>query len=151
MLVMTNVGIVKIVKNTKEIIINPIVDLSTYSTTLENDNKYVALKSGYSLVNNTEIERLKNVSNYDDNEIRNAIAKCALQDDIPDVNKILLDGEYVTESKLNNKGYLTEHQNLDDYAKINDLPKFEFDADGTLIVTINGESHRYTPEIEITV
>lgn len=36
---------------------------------------------------------------------------------------------------------------LSSYAKIADLPKFEFDTDGTLIVTINGVTNRYTPQI----
>ena len=30
--------------------------------------------------------------------------------------------EYITESELNDKGYLTEHQSLDDYAKKTDIP-----------------------------
>ena len=30
--------------------------------------------------------------------------------------------EYITESELNNKGYLTQHQDLSEYAKLDDLP-----------------------------
>lgn len=30
--------------------------------------------------------------------------------------------EYVTDTELNNKGYLTQHQSLDDYAKVDDIP-----------------------------
>ena len=33
--------------------------------------------------------------------------------------------EYITESELDNKGYLTEHQDLSDYAKTSDIPQPE--------------------------
>lgn len=48
----------------------------------------------------------------------------ALKSEIPDVSKFITEipEEYITETELNNKGYLTEHQSLDGYAKTSDLP-----------------------------
>lgn len=45
--------------------------------------------------------------------------------DIPDTSKFItvIPDEYVTESELNAKGYLTEHQSLDGYAKMSDIAK----------------------------
>ena len=46
---------------------------------------------------------------------------------IPDVSSFIkeIPGEYITESELAAKGYLTEHQSLEDYAKLSDLPSTE--------------------------
>lgn len=43
----------------------------------------------------------------------------AKTEDIPSIPSL---DEYVTEDELNNKGYLTEHQDLSDYAKKSDIP-----------------------------
>jgi hypothetical protein len=47
----------------------------------------------------------------------------ALKTDIPDVSGFISEvpAEYVTETELDNKGYLTQHQSLDDYAKKTEL------------------------------
>lgn len=44
---------------------------------------------------------------------------------IPDVSGFIseIPSEYITESELNEKGYLTEHQSLAEYAKLTDIPK----------------------------
>ena len=66
---------------------------------------------GYSLVADTEIARLAAVDNYDDTELRGLID--AKLDAVPD--------EYITEEELEAKGYLTEHQDLSEYAKTADV------------------------------
>lgn len=47
----------------------------------------------------------------------------ALKSEIPDVSKFITEipAEYVTEAELNAKGYLTEHQSLEGYAKKSEL------------------------------
>ena len=44
--------------------------------------------------------------------------------EIPDVSGFITEipAEYITETELNSKGYLTEHQSLDGYAKTTDIP-----------------------------
>jgi hypothetical protein len=46
---------------------------------------------------------------------------------IPDVSGFIKEvpNEYVTESELDAKGYLTAHQSLEDYAKLSDLPSVD--------------------------
>lgn len=46
--------------------------------------------------------------------------------------------EYVTETELNNKGYLTEHQDLSSYAKKTDIPDVSNFAKKSDIPSING-------------
>lgn len=63
---------------------------------------------------------------YVDESIANAqieggevdLSDYALKSEIPDVSNFItsVPSEYVTETELNNKGYLTEHQSLSDYA-----------------------------------
>lgn len=79
---------------------------------------------------------------------------------IPDVSNFIseIPSEYITEDELNQKGYLTEHQSLADYAKTSDIPDisnlvstatlnnmFTIDASGNLIVSINGATQTYAP------
>ena len=88
-------------------------DIPTSNTQLTNDAKYITLEE----VPKTDL------SNY------------ATLDDIPSLNgyateqwvkyqKYLTEvpSEYITETELNNKGYLTEHQSLEEYAKKTDIP-----------------------------
>ena len=46
---------------------------------------------------------------------------------IPDVSGLIkeIPAEYITESELEAKGYLTEHQSLEGYAKVSDLPSVD--------------------------
>lgn len=48
----------------------------------------------------------------------------AFRSEIPDVSRFITEipSEYVTETELNAKGYLTEHQSLEGYAKTTDIP-----------------------------
>lgn len=51
----------------------------------------------------------------------------ALKSEIPDVSEFITEipAEYVTETELNAKGYLTEHQSLEGYALKTDIPEGE--------------------------
>ena len=85
--------------------------------------------SGYSLVSDAEIDRLATLENYDDTNLNialdnltNAINKTQIDkstiptktsDLINDVGYLTsIPSEYVTDSELNSKGYLTEHQDI---------------------------------------
>nr|DAP39357.1 MAG TPA: hypothetical protein [Caudoviricetes sp.] len=68
-------------------------------------------ETGKSLISDTEIARLSNVSNYDDTEIRGLISNHTHSQYLTEIPS-----EYVTETELNNKGYLTSHQDLSTYA-----------------------------------
>lgn len=79
----------------------------------------------------------------------------ALKSEIPDVSKFITEipAEYVTETELNAKGYLTEHQSLDGYAKTTDIPdvsgfalKTEIPDVSSFITTIPEE---YVTETEL--
>lgn len=191
-----------LVKQDKTIVINATVDLSNY----------VTKQTGYSLVKDSEIEKLATLSKYGDDEVNTLLAtknyltehqsldeyaklvnlhehdnknildsitaekiaawdaatggsnidltNYALKSDIPDVSSFItsIPDEYVTNSELESKGYLTEHQSLDDYAKTSDIPDisnlvsndvlnsmFTIDESGNLIVTINGVTQTYAP------
>lgn len=106
------------------------VDLSGLATKDELNNKVDKIE-GKSLIDDTEIERLAKVINYDDTEIKSQIDSKADKIEIPskvsqlenDKNYLTsIPNEYITETELNNKGYLTEHQDLTDYAKKEDIP-----------------------------
>lgn len=106
------------------------VDLSGLATKDELNNKVDKIK-GKSLIDDTEIERLAKVVNYDDTEIKNQINSKADKTEIPskvsqlenDKNYLTsVPNEYITETELTNKGYLTQHQSLSDYAKKTELP-----------------------------
>ena len=68
-------------------------------------NKKVDKKNGYSLISNTEIQRLANVDNYDDSEIKNTLESKANKTELHSHNnKTVLDG--ITSTKIqewNNK------------------------------------------------
>jgi lysophospholipase L1-like esterase len=94
------------------------VDLSGLATKDELNSKVDKVK-GKSLIDDTEIERLKTVTNYDDTELKNQINSKADKTDIPTVpTKVSeldndknylssIPSEYITETELNNKKYLT--------------------------------------------
>ena len=88
-------------KDQKETIINP--DISYY--TKAEVNELIPDLSGYAL--KTEIPTVPtNVS--------------AFNNDVGYLTEI--PSEYVTETELESKGYLTEHQSLEGYAKTTDIP-----------------------------
>lgn len=107
------------------------VDLSGYATKDELNAKVDKIK-GKSLIDDTEIERLANVDNYNDTELKNLINSKADKTAIPskvsqlenDENYITsIPSEYITETELNNKGYLTEHQDISHLATKDELNK----------------------------
>lgn len=57
-------------------------------------------------------------------DLSNYYTKAQVDALIPDVSGFITEipSEYVTETELNAKGYLTEHQSLDGYAKLTDIP-----------------------------
>ena len=57
-------------------------------------------------------------------DLSNYYTKAQVDALIPDVSGFITEipSEYVTETELNAKGYLTEHQSLAGYAKITDIP-----------------------------
>ena len=64
----------------------------------------------------TEHQSLENYATKD--YVSNALTPYAKTSDIPDVSKFITEipSEYVTETELNAKGYLTQHQSLADYS-----------------------------------
>ena len=93
-------------------------ELPTKVSQLENDTKFITL---------SEIPKT-DLSEY------------AKKVDIPDVSSFITDipTEYVTESELEAKKYLTEHQSLTDYAKKVELPtKLSHLENDTEYITIN--------------
>ena len=134
-----------LVKQDKTIVTNATVDLSDYvkSSTLE---EVYAKKSD-----------IPSLSGYaTESFVTEQIGKIQ----IPDVSNFLttIPDDYITEDELNQKGYLTEHQSLDDYAKTSDIPDisnlvsndvlnsmFTIDESGNLVVTINGVTQTYAP------
>ena len=172
------------------------VDLSGLATKDELASKVDKVK-GKSLIDDTEIERLANVINYNDTELRNSINSKADKTELHNHNnKAVLDNitaenienwnnksefdgnynslsnkptipnkvselendknyitsipsEYVTETELNNKGYLTEHQDLSSYAKRTEIPTkvSELDNDENYLTAIPSE---YITETELS-
>ena len=86
------------------------IDLSSYATKVELEN-YDTSEQVDAKINAIEIPEI-DLSDY------------AKKSDIPDVSRFITEipSEYVTETELNAKGYLTEHQSLEGYAKTTDIP-----------------------------
>ena len=87
--------------------------------TIDDLNNKVDKVVGKSLISDSEIERLANVTNYDDTEIKNLLNSKADKGAIPTkvsqltndsgyINKI--PEEYITETKLNDKNYATQNE-----------------------------------------
>ena len=178
------------------------VDLSGLATKDELNNKVDKVK-GKSLIDDTEITRLSNVTNYDDTELKNQINSKADKTSIPTkvsqlendkyyVTELYVDralqgieqlgyasidyvdnsisnldiptkvsqlendknyitsipSEYITETELNAKGYLTQHQDLSSYAKKTEIPTkvSELSNDKNYLTTIPSE---YVTETEL--
>ena len=87
--------------------------------TIDDLNNKVDKVVGKSLISDSEIERLANITNYDDTEIKNLLNSKAdkgvvhtkvsqLTNDSGYINKI--PEEYITETKLNDKNYATQNE-----------------------------------------
>lgn len=134
---MTEKGLVKVNKD-KSIVYNVSTDLSNYITKVElNSKRYL-----------TEHQSLEDYALK--SELSNYITEDVLNSKGYLTTHQSLEG-YVTETELNSKGYLTEHQSLAGYAlksDFNNLPTFEFNEDGNLLVTINGETKTFVAKDE---
>ena len=125
------------------------VDLSSYLSKVEATETYVAKESGKSLIEDAEIERLASVYNYDDTDIREELANKADVTSLPSkVSELENDSnfissipeEYVTETELSAKGYLTEHQDISELVNKSHnhdnksvIDKFSVSDSGTLL------------------
>ena len=94
------------------------IDLSNYVTKSELQAKLDALDINIDLSSYATKEELTNAINSID------LSSYAKKTDIPDVSGYLtsIPEEYVTETELNAKGYLTEHQDLSAYALKTEIP-----------------------------
>lgn len=94
-------------------------DLSNYYNKQEVDDKIAAIKipdlAGYATEEYVQ-QQIDNIPAPD-------LSGYALKSEIPDVSGFLTEipSEYVTESELDAKGYLTQHQSLAEYAKKSEL------------------------------
>ena len=86
------------------------IDLSSYATKVELEN-YDTSEQVDAKINAIKIPEV-DLSGY------------AKKSDIPDVSRFITEipSEYVTETELNAKGYLTEHQDLSAYALKSEIP-----------------------------
>lgn len=87
-----------------------VLDIPSKTSDLVNDSGYL-----------TEHQSLENYATKD--YVSNALTPYAKKSEIPDVSGFLtsIPDEYVTETELDAKGYLTEHQSLAEYAKKSEL------------------------------
>ena len=94
------------------------IDLSNYVTKEELQAKLDALDINIDLSSYATKEELTNAINSID------LSSYAKKTDIPDVSGYLtsIPEEYVTDTELNAKGYLTEHQDLSAYALKTEIP-----------------------------
>lgn len=86
------------------------------------------------------------------NTLKESLKDFAKKSDLPDVSKFITEipSEYITETELNNKGFLTEHQDLSDYAKKTELPSTEGLATEDFVLTKIAEAELNDKEIDIT-
>ena len=93
----------------------PEVDLSGYATVDYVDNAV----SNIDLPNVSGFLTADDLENYTTKDyVSNALTPYAKKDEIPDTSGFItsIPAEYVTETELNAKGYLTQHQSLADYS-----------------------------------
>ena len=71
------------------------------------------------------------------NNVNDLLKNYALKSEIPTDYLTEIPSDFITESELNDKGYLTEHQSLNDYAKKSEIPNVSnFITKDTLDVTM---------------
>ena len=148
-----------------------LVDLSNYYTKTETDGKiqeavnaipevdlsnYATVDYVSNAVNNIEIPDVSNFITTNDLEnyttkdyVSNALTPYAKTSEIPDTSRFITEipAEYVTESELDAKGYLTEHQSLDGYAtkvELNEAIAGISQDEHNFIINIVKESNKYT-------
>lgn len=81
----------------------------------------------------TKVSQLQNDSKFitRDEVPETDLSEYAKKSEIPDVSDFItnIPSEYITESELNAKGYLTQHQDLSSYAKKSEIPDISGKAD----------------------
>lgn len=113
--------ITNIVSNSCKIVTTDILEDYGYATTqyVEDKGYLTEVPTSYALKSyvNTEDIAVKD-------ELYNELGKYAKKTEIPDTSSFItsIPSEYVTETELNAKGYLTEHQSLTAYALKTDIP-----------------------------
>lgn len=129
------------------------VDLSNYYTKTETDGK---IQEAVNAIPEVDL------SNYATKDyVSNALTPYAKTSEIPDTSNFAtkaeipdtsnfiteIPAEYVTESELNSKGYLTQHQSLDGYAtkvELNEAIAGISQEEHNFIINIVKESNKYT-------
>lgn len=129
------------------------VDLSNYYTKTETDGK---IQEAVNAIPEVDL------SNYATKDyVNNALTPYAKTSEIPDTSNFAtkaeipdtsnfiteIPAEYVTESELNSKGYLTQHQSLDGYAtkvELNEAIAGISQEEHNFIINIVKESNKYT-------
>lgn len=92
------------------------IDIPTQDVDLSN---YYKKSETYS---QSEVNALIDGVSASDVDLTNYYTKSEVDEKIPTDYITSIPSEYVTETELNNKGYLTEHQSLEGYAKLTDIP-----------------------------
>lgn len=93
----------------------PEVDLSSCATVDYVDNAV----SNIDLPDVSNFLKASDLENYTTKDyVSNVLTFYAKKDEIPDVSSFIssIPAEYITETELNAKGYLTQHQSLADYS-----------------------------------
>lgn len=119
-------------------------NLSNYATKEELSTK-VDKVMGKSLIDDTEIERLKTIKNYNDSEIKASLEQKANKNELHShENKSVLDS--INQDKItswNNKS------NFDgNYGSLKNAPILSFNEVGELVVTIGDISKTFVPKVE---
>ena len=118
-----------------------LVDLSNYYTKTETDGK---IQEAVNAIPEVDL------SNYTTKDyVSNALTPYAKTSEIPDTSSFITEipAEYVTESELTAKGYLTQHQSLDGYAtkvELNEAIAGISQEEHNFIINIVKESNKYT-------
>ena len=97
------------------------VNLDNYYTKQEVDAKIPSIAG---LATETYVNEAIAAIKIPETDLSNYYTKQEVDAKIPDTSRFLTEipSEYVTETELAAKGYLTEHQSLEGYAKITDIP-----------------------------
>lgn len=126
------------------------IDLTNYYKKDEVDNKlnnYVEDDVLGSYYTKSEVNELIDDIDIPTTDLTNYYTKSEVDEKIPTDYITSIPSEYVTETELNNKGYLTQHQSLEGYAKLTDIPTdyiksipSEYITENELTTSLNGYS-----------
>lgn len=123
------------------------VDLSNYYTKAETE-ALIPDVSGF--ITGSEADtKISTAVSLAEERVDFKLGSYALKTEIPDVSGFITEipSEYVTETELNAKGYLTEHQSLDGYAtkvELNEAIAGISQGEHNFIINIVKEANKYT-------